>query len=92
MSFAYGKFYQNPEDEYLVRTKNLDFEQADHYLLNYQYMSNGRVFRVERYYKDYDKLVKTKNNQFNNAGSGYAQGIDLFWRDCKTRLLLVNTH
>ena len=84
MSFAYGKFYQNPEDEYLVQTKNLDFEQADHYLLNYLYMGNGHVFRVEGYYKDYDKLFKTKNNQFNNAGSGYAHGIDLFWKDRKT--------
>ena len=84
VSFAYGRFYQNPEDDYLVQTKILDFERADHYILNYQRIANGRVFRAEGFYKEYDGLVKTAGSGFNNSGSGYARGLDIFWRDKKS--------
>ncbi|MBC7915249.1 MAG: TonB-dependent receptor, partial [Pyrinomonadaceae bacterium] len=84
VSMAYGKFYQNPEDDYLVQTNKLDFEQADHYILNYQRINAGPVFRIESYYKDYKNLVKQSNSVFNNAGDGYARGVDVFWRDKKT--------
>ena len=84
VSFAYGRFYQNPEDDYLVQTKILDFERADHYILNYQRIANGRVFRAEGFYKEYDGLVKTVGSGFNNSGSGYARGLDIFWRDKKS--------
>ncbi|MXV14586.1 TonB-dependent receptor [Hufsiella ginkgonis] len=83
VSVAYGRFYQNPEDDYLI-LQPLDFEQADHYLANYQYMGNGRIFRAEAYYKNYDRLVKTGSTLPENTGDGYAKGIDLFWRDKKT--------
>jgi hypothetical protein len=47
----------------------------------------GKPFRAEAYYKDYDNLVKFNSTDVNNAsffsnnGYGYAQGLDLFWRD-----------
>jgi hypothetical protein len=53
-------------------------------------MKNRRVFRVEVYRKNYNDLVKytTLNSpdpeQYNNNGNGYAQGIDIFWRDQRT--------
>jgi hypothetical protein len=43
--------------------------------------------RAELYYKGYTDLVKYDteraqlNSQFSNAGSGYAKGLDVFWRD-----------
>nr|MBC7613096.1 TonB-dependent receptor [Pseudopedobacter sp.] len=83
VSLAYGEFFQNPEDQYLVQTSRLNFQKATHYLANFQKMANGQTFRIEAYYKKYADLVKTTPN-LNNNGFGYARGIDLFWRDKKT--------
>ena len=89
-SLAYGDFYQKPLNEALKFDQRLNFEKTAHYILNYQYLSDGKTFRAEAYYKDYDDLVKYDtelpqlNSQFNNQGNGYANGIDLFWRDNKS--------
>jgi len=89
-SLAYGDFYQNPLNDYLKYDLTLDFEKTSHYILNYQYLSNGKTFRAEAYYKDYDKLTKYDtqfaqfDSEYNNLGSGYASGLDIFWRDNKS--------
>jgi hypothetical protein len=91
-SFAYGDFTQIPNAEYIKYSKNHQFEseKASHYILNFQYNKNGKTFRAETYFKDYSNLVKfdTKmaayNSVYNNNGSGYAKGLDLFWRDGKS--------
>lgn len=83
-SVAYGQFYQNPEDRYWVQQQDIGFEQAQHYLANIEYLTNGYTFRLEGYYKDYDNLVKETAEGFYNSGYGYARGIDLFWRDRKS--------
>lgn len=89
-SLAYGDFYQNPLAESLQFDPSLNFEKTSHYILNYQYLSNGKTFRAEAYYKDYDGLVKFDtempqfDSQFSNLGGGYATGIDFFWRDNKS--------
>ncbi|AXG74996.1 TonB-dependent receptor [Flavobacterium arcticum] len=89
-SVAYGDFYQTPRQGYLKYYRNFEYEKTSHYIANYMYNHNGRTFRAEAYYKDYADLVKYDTNmpqygtQFNNNGSGYAQGLDLFWRDDKT--------
>jgi vitamin B12 transporter len=90
VSLAYGKYYQQPQPDYLKYTHSLDFEQADHFILNYQLEKNKRFLRTEVYYKKYNKLVTyTENNygrfeNLHNLGSGYAKGIDFFWKDSKT--------
>lgn len=90
VSFAYGDFVQAPRQDYLKYATNLENEKTQHYILNYQYNVRGRIFRAEAYYKKYDNLVKYDtpssqyNSVFNNSGNGYAQGLDLFWRDSKT--------
>ena len=89
-SLAYGWFYQNPIDDYLLYTNRLNPERADHYTFSYQSSINKRTLRIELYYKDYKDLVKTNGGEFylpssySNQGSGYAKGLDLFWRDNKT--------
>lgn len=83
VSFAYGRFYQNPEDEYLI-IKPTDFEHADHYILKYEINTADRNFRIEGYYKDYNRLTKIKDGNPDNSGSGYARGFELFWRDKKS--------
>ncbi len=89
-SFAYGDFVQTPRADYIKYSNDVESEKASHYILNFQHHKNGRLFRAEAYYKKYDDLVKfdTETAQFNsvftNEGSGFAQGIDIFWRDNKT--------
>ncbi len=90
-SFAYGIFYQNPERRYLpAATIDLGYARATHYILQYQKVSNNRVFRTELFYKKYDNLFKTtvgqagRNVAVNNNGYGYARGLEIFWRDKKS--------
>jgi len=89
-SLAYGWFYQNPIDDYLLYTRLLNPERADHYTFSYQSSINKRTLRIELYYKDYKDLVKINGDAFylpssySNQGSGYAKGLDLFWRDKET--------
>lgn len=88
-SFAYGIFYQNPESKYLNSNTPLTFQKAEHYILQVQKSSQGRSFRLEAFYKDYQKLVKTFGDQYlqtaiNNNGNGIAKGAEVFWRDKKT--------
>ncbi|WP_420322983.1 TonB-dependent receptor [Flagellimonas sp.] len=89
-SLAYGDFYQNPISNVAKFGEPLLSEKTSHFILNYQYVGDGKTFRAEGYYKDYDNLVKydTERPQFNsnftNFGSGYAAGVDVFWRDNKS--------
>ncbi|GGB07135.1 TonB-dependent receptor [Puia dinghuensis] len=89
VSLAYGIFYQKPESNQLFATTNVGFTKATHYIINYQKMSKDRIFRIEAYYKKYEDLIKTVPinyyySTYNNSGSGYAKGFELFWRDKKS--------
>jgi hypothetical protein len=88
-SMAYGTFEQAPKNEYLKYTANLQAEKAQHYILSYEFNKDKQIFKAEVYYKNYDNLVKhdTKSpvfiSNFNNSGTGFAKGLELFWRDSK---------
>ena len=87
LSLAFGKFYQSPINDLLKFNEKLDFENATHYIANFQHSKNNRIFRIEGYYKKYDKLVKHPSNEqwlSKNTGEGYAKGVDIFFRDRKT--------
>jgi outer membrane receptor for ferrienterochelin and colicin len=85
-SLAYGQFYQNPKNEYLKFSQDFKAENTSHLIANYQATKQGRIFRIEAYYKNYKDLVKYDDNtpifnsNFNNNGSGFAKGFDIFWR------------
>jgi vitamin B12 transporter len=83
LSLAYGEFYQKPEKRYQLAQPELGFTQATHYVLTYYKADNYYTFRSEIFYKKYDQLVKTVPGLTNN-GNGYAQGLEVFWRDKKT--------
>ncbi|MEZ4903700.1 MAG: TonB-dependent receptor [Spirosomataceae bacterium] len=96
ISLAAGQFYQTPEKNYLYLNQNLDYELANHLILNYQIIKNNRTFRIETFKKDYKSLVLEKTAFYdpnpyrfptgltNNNGKGYAQGFDVFFRDKKS--------
>ncbi|TGV00352.1 TonB-dependent receptor [Flavivirga rizhaonensis] len=87
VSLAYGNFHQNPSSNILKFNQALKAQNTSHYIFNYQYNADRRLFRAEAYYKKYDNLVKydtdfaNPNSNFNSDGSGFAKGIDFFWRD-----------
>ncbi len=87
LSLAYGDFFQQPDNEILKFTNNIEAQHTEHYIMNYQYAANNRIFRAEVYRKTYSNLVTYSdqfpdvNTAFSNEGEGYAQGLDLFWRD-----------
>lgn len=90
VSAAYGHFYQTPANDLLLTAHASDalrFERADHYLLTYQRQRNDRTVRVEGYYKHYDHLTRFAADQpyqpsaYHSTGTGYARGVDVFWRD-----------
>ncbi|TBN03633.1 TonB-dependent receptor [Hyunsoonleella flava] len=90
LSLAYGDFYQNPTSDVLKFNQDFEPTNAKHYILNYQYNGEGKIFRAEAYYKDYDNLTKFDtqfpnfDSNFSNDGYGFARGIDFFWRDNKS--------
>jgi hypothetical protein len=90
LSLAYGNFYQNPSSAILKFNQDLKSQNTTHYIANYQYNGDRKLFRAEAYYKSYDNLVKYDtefadfNSNYNNKGYGFAKGIDLFYRDSKS--------
>lgn len=87
LSLAYGDFYQQPGSEVLKFETDLKSRKTQHYILNYQYSANNRIFRAEAYRKTYSDLItfdterESFNSNFTNNGDGYAQGVDFFFRD-----------
>ena len=87
LSIAYGDFYQQPQNDILKFESRLQAQKTQHYILNYQYTANNRIFRAEIYRKEYNNLIKYDTefpgfeSIYTNKGDGYAQGIDIFWRD-----------
>jgi hypothetical protein len=89
LSFAYGNFFQAPQNDELKLEEDLELQMASHYILNYQYKKNNQLFRAEAFYKKYNKLVQY-NSEFNrpisnlnNGGFGFAKGLDIFWKDSR---------
>jgi outer membrane cobalamin receptor len=68
----------------------LQTERSSHYILNYQYKKEKRLFRIEGYYKKYTDLVTFDSpysmnaEEYGNDGYGSSQGLELFWRDGDT--------
>lgn len=93
VSLAGGVFYQSADKRYLLPGYRPGFQRATHYIVNYQRIKDQRSFRVEAYHKSYADLVLELNarydpnayrfvrGQVDNSGNGYAQGVDIFWRD-----------
>lgn len=90
LSLAYGDFYQSPTGDMLKFNQDFESTNAKHYILNYQYNAEGKIFRAEAYHKDYNNLGEfdtqfpSFDSNFSNNGSGFARGIDFFWRDNKS--------
>ena len=68
MSLAYGDFFQNANNGLLKFSPELETQNTQHYIMNYQHVTDGRIFRAELYRKDYDNLVKFDTEMAGFAG------------------------
>ncbi|MBO2008143.1 TonB-dependent receptor [Hymenobacter negativus] len=90
LSAAWGYFYQSPTTDLLRISHALQFERAEHYMLTYQHQVKERTLRAEIYQKNYAQLTTFSAAQpynpttYQNAGSGYARGLDVMFRDRTT--------
>ncbi|WP_345992641.1 TonB-dependent receptor [Chryseobacterium sp. Chry.R1] len=83
LNVSVGEYAQKPQSQLLINNSDLNFMRSTHYIIDFQYMKAKQIFRLESYYKNYDKLLIT-SPKTENSGKGYATGIDIFWRDSKT--------
>ncbi|HEX8657964.1 MAG TPA: TonB-dependent receptor, partial [Hymenobacter sp.] len=90
LSAAWGWFYQTPATDLLRVSQHLNFERAAHYLLTYQRLVQARTLRAEVYQKNYTQLTTYDGDNafyprtYQNAGRGYARGLDVLFRDRTT--------
>lgn len=85
ISLGYGQYSQEVNPDFLFFETTLREEKADHYQLNYNLKTDKSNLRLAAFYKDYQELLKYKGDrnqatELNNSGSGYAYGLDVFWR------------
>ena len=89
VSFAAGSFSQMPVENLRVLNQALNNTESNHLILNYLLQRDGITFRAEGFYKGYENLVvfegyPQKPQNPTNLGKGYAQGVDIFFRDRKS--------
>ena len=96
ISAAYGIYYQTAPTPYLLQGNRPEFQQAVHYIINFQRIKNDMTFRIEAYYKSYNQLIHEISSAYDpnqyrfyfspvdNSGNGYAKGFDIFLRDKKS--------
>jgi hypothetical protein len=83
LSAIAGRYTQLMENEYMVRRAGLPSESCWHYIIGGYQQKNNRVYRLEAYYKAYDKLTCIENGLLNASGDGYSKGIDAFFNDAE---------
>jgi hypothetical protein len=94
LSLAAGQFSQMAIEPLRIINNDLQNTRADHLILNYLLIKNGRTIRAEAFYKNYTNLLTYDVGQlfpmplgFYNIqqnGKGYARGMDVFYRDQKS--------
>jgi hypothetical protein len=79
---AWGVYHQFPEPEILgehTGESGLDAQRAEHFVVGLRHERGPLLMRMEAYHKPYDDLVvRTGPSRFAHAGTGHAQGLDLF--------------
>ncbi len=80
--FAWGVYHQFPQP-YLFNPESgnpkLNAQRAQHFIFGLEHQRGQTQFRVEGYYKPYERLVIRDNDfEYENRGEGTARGLDLF--------------
>lgn len=81
LSAIAGRYTQLTYNDYLLKNRAMPSESCWHYILGAYHQSKGRIYRLEAYYKNYDRLICETDGQLNASGHGYSKGIDAFFND-----------
>ncbi len=85
LALSAGRYQQRDVPEaYYAQDIKMAPAKADHLLLTYYKSANNRLIRLEGYYKKYHQLATTNTEDIGNHGTGFARGIDFFYRDRQT--------
>ncbi len=84
ISIAGGIFSQGQSDEVLLWSPQIADAEAKHLQLSFQHGNADRIFRMEGYLKSYSHLALNTNSGYSAQGDGYANGVELFYRDKTT--------
>lgn len=81
-----GRYTQLPADSLLVKQEGLEAETCWQYNAGAQYHRDGRLAKIEAYYKKYSRLPLWESTGgdgmvLTSAGYGYSKGIDFFLSD-----------
>lgn len=81
-----GRYTQLPADSLLVKQEELEAEACWQYNAGAQYNSDGRLAKIEAYYKKYSRLPLWEGTGVDgmvltSGGYGYSKGIDFFLSD-----------
>lgn len=83
LSSSYGRYFEFPDFAQVEKTfgnPELEFFQSDHFVVGAeQHLSKDWFWKIESYYKTFDKLVTGDENlRYRNNGDGQATGLELF--------------
>lgn len=82
LSAVAGKYQQTSENDYLLYNNHLSQENTTQCVISAQNaITNYRVFRLEAYYKKYNKLTTISDDLYTSNGYGFSKGIDLMYKD-----------
>ncbi len=76
-----GRYTQLADNKYLLLDRNLLSETCMQYVGGMYYEKKDKIYRIESYYKQYDKLALQEPTVLNSTGYGYSKGVDLFFND-----------
>jgi len=84
LRFSTGIFHQYPAPYFFAPgfgSSGLQAMEARHYIVSYELRRRRTLFRIEIYRKQYaNLLLNDPTSGFSNRGSGFSQGIDLFFK------------
>lgn len=80
-SVTVGRYTQLPENRYLIQQPSLLSETCLQYNVGAQYEAVGRFYKVEGYYKKYNRLTLCTPVGLTSDGYGSSKGVDLFFCD-----------
>jgi hypothetical protein len=81
LSATAGQYVQQPEAEYLYANRNIESARCVQYVAGAKYIHENKIYRVELYYKDYDRLPLVDGDRVTSGGYGYSKGLDLYLGD-----------
>lgn len=76
-----GRYQQLTANDYLLYNPKQQAEKNTQYMVGMYYQHAKKIYRVELYHKEYDKLPLLQNGVYTSDGNGHSRGVDLFFND-----------